>query len=246
MKSIRLSTWLLIGLAIVVFLPLRIPASVLGAIVASETKGVVTLAAADGTFWQGSAQPLVDGEAVAERLQWKVKPIELLHGRLEFDLTLDDGSAHLTMGKGGLLLSNADLTVAGGPLFKLSDRTKAYALNGQLHLASPSLHFADGQPAGTLALDWRGAGSGLAPATNPLGDYHIDATPSGQGWHLQFSTLSGALLINGGGDWNANRGLTVDLSLKAAQGAEASLNTLLSQMGPGTAGGERRLQFNFR
>lgn len=243
----KLAVGLLLGIATLVFLPLRLPATVLGALIASQTQGKVTLAAAEGSFWHGSAQPLVGGEAIAERLNWDIHAAELLRGRLVYDLRLDGGGAELSVGKGGLTLSHADLTVAGAPLFKLDERMRSYALDGQLHLASPSLHWAAGsQPQGALSLDWRGAGSNLTPAMNPLGDYHVDATPAGAGWHLQFSTLGGSLQINGGGDWDATRGLTVDLGLKPSPGTETALGVLLSRIGPGAPDAERRLQFNFR
>jgi general secretion pathway protein N len=246
MKRATLATGLLIGVATLLFLPLRLPAALLGTLLTSQTDGRLSLAATEGTIWHGSAQPLLGGEALAERMAWDIQPAELLHGRLVYQLALDDGSARLSLGAGGTAISNVNLSVPAAPLFKLDERTRGYALTGQLHLVSPSLRWAKGQPDGAMQLDWRGAGSSLAPALNPLGDYQLTATPAGDGWHLQFNTLAGSLQINGAGDWQASRGLNVDVGLKAAPGTEASLTALLSRMGPGAPNAERRLRFNFR
>jgi general secretion pathway protein N len=170
----------------------------------------------------------------------------LLRGKLAYDLLLDNGAAHLSLGAGGTVLTDVNLSVPAAPLFKLDERTKSYALTGQLQLTSPSLRLAHGHPEGAMTLGWHAAGSSLAPALNPLGDYQVSATPAGEGWQLQFATLSGSLQINGSGNWQASRGLDVDVGLRAAPGAEASLTTLLSRIAPGAPNTERRLKFNFR
>ncbi|WP_374351920.1 type II secretion system protein N [Chitinimonas sp.] len=246
MKTLTLGAGLLLGAATALFLPLQLPASVIGSVLNSQSQGKLSLVATDGNLWRGSAQPVLNGEALAEQLRWELRPSQLLRGRLEFDIGIDSGSAKLSIGPGGISLSNADISLAAAPLFKLDERAKAYALAGQLHLMSQNIHWAKGQPEGALLLEWRGAGSSLAPSLNPLGDYRVTAIPSGNGWQLQLSTLSGSLQINGNGSWQASQGFNLDLGLRASPGSEGSLTTLLTRIGPGAPNDERRLKFNFR
>ncbi|QDQ26020.1 type II secretion system protein N [Chitinimonas arctica] len=243
MKRLTWPWWVALVLLTLLFLVLRLPASILGMVVAAQTDGKLQLAASQGSLWQGSAQPILQDAALAERLEWAWQPAGLLRGKLGYAIKLDGGQALLSFGLGGLELREADLTFAAGPLLRLDARTRAYGLTGQLRVASPELHWKDGKPVGQLSVDWLGATSTLVPSLNPLGDYRATLVPAGDGWRLQLATLAGVLQLNGGGDWQAKQGLRGEVSLKAAPGAEAQLAPFLGQIGPGGPDAARTIKF---
>jgi len=246
MRKLGWIEWTLLVILLLAFLVVRLPAGLLSTLLASETQGQFRFAAASGTLWHGSGQPLLNGAALGEQLQWDWLPAELLHGRLGYAIQMDGGSAHLAARPGDITLLDTNLSVPAAPLLALDNRMKGYALTGQLHVASPSLRWHNNTAEGGLTLDWQGAGTGLAPSVDPLGDYRLAFTPVGKAWQLQLTTLSGRLQINGGGMLSATDGLKMDLSLKAGQGAETALAPFLSRIGPGNPDAERRLSFSSR
>jgi len=244
MRKLGWVEWTLLIVLLLAFLVIRLPASLLGAVLASETNGQLRFAAVSGTVWHGSGQPLLDGTALGEQLQWDWLPTELLHGRLGYTLQMDGGSAKLAARPGDIVLLDTNLSLPAAPLLALDNRTKGYALTGQLRVASPSLRWHNNAAEGGLTLDWQGAGTGLAPSVDPLGDYRLALMPIGKAWQLQLTTLSGRLTLNGGGMLSAADGLKMNLSLKAAQGSEAALSPFLSRIGPGAPDAERQLSFS--
>ncbi|PHV12151.1 type II secretion system protein N [Chitinimonas sp. BJB300] len=246
MRRLHWSWWLALSLLTLLFIFVRLPASVFGSIIAAKTGDKFVLAGTSGSIWQGTGQPVVEGQALAEQLTWQWRPKDLLKASLGYDLKLDAGQAQLNIGLGGISLRNADLTVAASPLFKLAERTRAYGLTGQLRLATAEMHWPTPQAESQLSIDWRGAGSSLAPSVPVLGDYRIGLTPSGKAWQLQLSTLNGQLVLNGSGKWQASEGLAADITLQAAPGSGPALVPFLNQVGAGSPEAERRLRFNFR
>lgn len=244
MKRLHWGYWLALGLLTALFLLVRLPAGIVGALVSSQSGGKLTFAAAEGTLWNGSAQPVLDGAALAERLSWSWQPKALLKGQLGYALTLDDGRALLGLGIGGIRLTEADLGLAATPLFLLDERTRNYGLSGQLRLSTAEFRWQGGKGEGQLNLDWRGAASSLAPSISPLGDYRLTLAPAGEAWHVQLATLGGQLQLNGGGELRAGQGLSMEVGLRAAAGAEAALAPFLNQVGPGDPAAERRLRFS--
>jgi general secretion pathway protein N len=231
----------MLALLILIFLVLRTPATVFGAIVSSATNGQVRLAATSGSLWQGSAQPLLHDHALAEQMQWSWQPRELLHGRFSYQLHLDGGQANIAFGLHDLMLSQVDINLAADPIFALDERSRTYGLSGRFHVSTDAFRLHNEKADGTLAIDWRNAGSNLAPSVDPLGDYRLTATAGSKGWDLHLNTLSGRLVLNGSGQWNPNEGLSTEIGLRAAPGSEAALYPFLSRVGPGTPDAERRL-----
>lgn len=246
MRRLTWPWWLALVLLIIVFALIRLPASMVGSLISAQSAGKFNLAGAQGSIWQGSAQPVLDGEALAEQLSWQWRPKDLLQARLGYDIRLDAGQAALSLGLGEISLRQFDLALAAAPLFKLSEKTRNYGLSGQLRLSGQEMHLRGGKPEGQLSLDWLGASSSLAPAVRPLGDYRLNALPAGSGWQLQLSTLSGQLQLNGNGNWQAAQGLQAEVALQAAPGAASALAPFLSQVGAGAPEAERRLRFSLR
>lgn len=246
MKRLGWPWWLALCVLTLLFMLVQLPAGVLGSLIAAQTGQKFSLAGASGSIWRGTAQPVLDGQALAGQLSWQWQAGELLHGRLGYALQLDEGRAELGLGLGGLLLRNADLTVAAAPLFRLIERTRPYGLEGQLRLSSSSLRWHGADVEGQLSLDWRGAASSLAPAVRPLGDYRAQLQPAAGGWKLQLSTLGGPLQLNGSGNWQASQGFEADIGLRAEAGSAEALAPFLSQIGGGAPERERRLHFRLR
>ncbi|MBV8467595.1 MAG: type II secretion system protein N [Burkholderiales bacterium] len=241
MNRISRLQYLLLALLIVLFLILRTPASIFGAIVSGATGGQIRLAAASGSLWRGSAQPLLYDHALGEQMQWAWQPRELLHGRLSYELHLDGGQANVAFGLHDLMLSQVNLNLAADPIFALDERSRTYGLTGQLHLSTDGFRLRNNMPDGTLTIDWHNAGSSLAPSVDPLGDYRLTATAGDKAWDLHLNTLTGRLVLNGNGKWSASEGLSTEISLRAAPGSEAALFPFLSRVGPGAPDAERRL-----
>ncbi|GAB3258325.1 type II secretion system protein N [Chitinimonas naiadis] len=246
MKRLAWYWWLALALLTLIFLLLRLPASLLGSVLASQTGDKLTLAAAEGSIWQGSAQPVLQGKALAERVSWSWQPAGLLRGKLGYQLKLDDGSAQLALGLRSLELREANFGLAAAPLLQLDQRSRGYGLSGQFHLSTGRFLWQAGKPEGQLLLDWRNAASSLVPGVQPLGDYRATVTPAGERWQVQLSTLNGQLQLNGQGNWDARQGLQAEVGLKAANGAEALLAPFLNQVGAGSPESERKLRFNFK
>jgi len=244
----RLGTlwWVVLAILILIFLLLRLPASLLGSVLEGQSGGKLQLVAAEGTIWQGSAQPVLQGAALAERLSWNWQPRALLQGKLGYQIKLDQGSALLNVGLRSLELRDANLGLPAAPLLQLDNRSKAYGLAGQLQLSTGRFVWQAGKPEGQLLLDWRNAASSLVPAVQPLGDYRATLSPAGERWQLQLTTLGGPLQLSGQGSWDAKQGLQAEVGLKAANGSEGLLAPFLSQVGAGAPDSERRLRFNFR
>jgi general secretion pathway protein N len=241
MKHLSLRHYLLLLAFFLVFLILRMPASVFGLIAASASGGQLKLAATAGTLWHGSGQPLLNGAAIGEQLHWDWRARELLHGRLGYKIALDDGTADLAIGLHDIALSQADLNLAADPIFALDERSRSYGLTGQLHLSTSDFRWHGTKAEGTLAIDWLNAGSTLAPSVDPLGNYRLTATAVNDGWKLQVNTQGGRLQLNGTGLWKTEEGLNTDLSLRAEAGSETALAPFLTRLGPGAPTAERRL-----
>ncbi|MGQ5524209.1 type II secretion system protein N [Chitinimonas sp. PSY-7] len=246
MKRLSWVWWVALLLLTLLFMVVRLPASLVSTIIAAQTGNKFTLAGTSGSIWQGAGQPVVDGQALAEQLTWQWRPADLLKASIGYDLKLDTGQAQLNLGPKDISLRNADLTIAASPLFKLAERTRAYGLTGQLRLATTELHWPTKQSEGQLSVDWRGAGSSLAPTMPVLGDYRANLSPAGNAWQIQLSTLSGQLLLNGSGNWQASQGLTAEVTLQASPGSAPALAPFLNQIGDGSPETPRRLQFNLR
>ncbi|MBH9552407.1 type II secretion system protein N [Inhella sp. 4Y17] len=108
-------------------------------------------------------------------------------------------------------------------------------LQGELRLSAPgaALQWRSGQGTqwvGPLQLDAVQMASAVSPLPT-LGDYRLTVQSAAQGPALlQLSTLSGALQLQGSGQWLAGH-LSFQGDARAAPGAESSLNNLLNIIG---------------
>ncbi|WP_269532558.1 type II secretion system protein N [Chitinimonas sp. BJYL2] len=246
MRRLSWRWWLGLAFLLVGFALVRLPAGMLAMVVSSQTEGQLTLVNAAGSLWHGSAQPVIKGQALADRLSWSWQPKALLRGQLVYLVRLGTGQGMLTLGWRRLALQDAHLGIAASPVFQLDQRLAGFGLGGQLWLNTTAFEWQAGQPNGSLQIEWRDAASSLTPNLQALGSYQLALVPAGKAWQLSLGTTAGRLLLNGQGSWQPAEGLTAEVGLRAAPGAEAALAPFLSQVGQGEPGTERRLRFNFR
>lgn len=246
MKKLGWSWWLLLALLLPLFAIAQLPSTLLGWMLENRTQGMVKLAAADGTVWNGGGQLAVGGQALLEKLRWQWQPRELLQGKLAYRLEADQGGALLRLGWKKLELQHLDIGLAAGPLGGIDRRLQPFQLGGRVKLASPGLTVSADRIEGGLTVDWLQASSPLVPTLPQLGDYRAVLSPQGDIWQFQVQTINGQLQLDGGGNWSPRSGVVGEIGVKAAPGAEGLVGPLLTQIGPGAPTERRVLKLNVR
>ena len=240
--------WAGLVFGIVVALIAFAPATWLADAVATRTQQKLLLTDARGTFWSGSAVPVLSGGADSRsatllpgRLSWQIG----LRG-LAFELRLrqpccihDELVLLLRPGLGRL---SAQLPAGSGPLGEwpaawlagLGAPWNTLQLGGSLRLSSPGLQFdwAAGRWAvvGQADLDLYVLATPLT-TLDRLGSYrvHLDGV-AGRPPSFTLSTLDGELQVQGSGQWTGSQ-LRFRGEARAAPGAEGELDNLLNFFG---------------
>jgi len=222
---------------------LAAPARWLAAQVERASGGQVLLHDAQGTLWNGSAQLVLTGgagsgdqSALPGRLHWQLRPAWLgARVQLAADcctstplrLRADAGwrTLHLQVADGASQWPAAVLAGLGTPWNTVQPQ-------GQLQLATHGLSLAWAQGrlalAGSVQLDALAMSSRLS-TLRPMGSYRLQLA-GGEAPTLQLSTLDGALLLSGSGQWVGQR-LRFTGEASAAPGSEAALANLLNIIG---------------
>lgn len=232
-------------LALALFAPARWLADGVG----TATGGQVQLVNARGTVWNGQADLLLTGgegsrsaSALPEGLAWRVRPAWRDGPALALDLRAPCCTAqpvHIRLRPG---LSETTLDVAAfdsrwpaGLLAGLGTPWNTLRLDGSLALRSEGLGLilASGRARlqGGLDIDAIDLASRLA-SIRPLGSYRaqLRADADGHTAQLELTTLSGALLLQGRGQWVGGR-LRFAGDAQAAPGSELALTNLLNIVG---------------
>ncbi len=213
------------------------PASLLGNVLQHISDNRLTLANSQGTLWNGSAAPLLlNGKNPAIALQtfyWKLKPEALLQGQIRIDIRHDSAATamELTLDRRSVTLTNIQLPLPASIISELSPFLKPVGFSGNLMLSSPQLTYADNQLQGQATARWNQAGSALAPI-HPLGDYQLNLTTDNHSLQATLNTLSGALILDGQGNWSAAQGFHFNGTARAAEEAQPMLSELLHYLGP--------------
>lgn len=230
------------------------PAAWLAGAVATATDGRLLLADAEGTVWRGSAVPVLtggagsrDASALPGRLQWrlgldgaalvvKARHACCINGELQLRVRPGFGRVRME-------LPPAQGAIGQWPaawLAGLGTPWNTLQPSGSLQLSSPGLVLESVQ--GRWRVDGRAvlalnAFASRLSTLEVLGSYTLvlagmTAAPAdaGAGATLQLATTSGALLLQGQGQWVASR-LRFDGQASAAPGSEAVLNNLLNIIG---------------
>lgn len=234
-----------LGLATLAFAP----AAWLAQAVDSATGGRLLLAETEGTLWSGSALPVLtggpgsrDAALLPSRLEWSLRPfwgglrlslaqdccitpglrVELRPGWKQWRVAVLPGTETVGQWPAGWLEG------LGAPWNTLKP-------GGQLRVATRQLELASGagswQMSGQADLELLQASSRLS-TLDPLGTYRVRlAGQPGAATQLNLSTLDGALLLNGNGQFGPKGGLRFRGDARAAPGAEGALNNLLNIIG---------------
>ena len=224
-------------------LSLQAPATWLASGVNSATKGQVQLQQARGTLWNGSAQlVLTGGEGSADqvalpgRLNWQLRPAFV---GANIALNADCCTTTPVRMHAGLRWNGMQLQVANSQshwpsavLSGLGTPWNTIRPQGRLSLETTGLQidWNAGRMAlqGNLQLDALDVSSKLS-TLSPMGSYRV-SVHGGDSPTLALSTLSGALLLNGSGQWVGQR-LRFTGEAKAAPGSESALANLLNILG---------------
>jgi general secretion pathway protein N len=226
------------------------PAAWLAEAVASQTHQRLLLSDARGTAWRGSAVPVLTGGADS-------RSATLLPGRMSWTLGLrglalelrvrqpccigNELVLHVRPGLGRVAVELQPGTGSIGEwpaawLAGLGAPWNTLQLVGTVGLASPGLKLdvAEGRwrVAGQADLDLGNIGSSLT-TLDRLGSYrvHLDGSGAGgQGPAITLSTVDGALLLSGTGQWTGAQ-LRFRGEARAAPGFESVLDNLLNILG---------------
>lgn len=224
-------------------LTLYAPAHWLTTPLAQVTAHQVQLQQPRGTIWNGSARlVLTGGEGSADaaslpgRLNWKLRPT-FTGARLSVDAdccTQQPLTAQVQLRWGGLQVKVNDqlshwpaavLAGLGTPWNTLQPQGKlALQTKGLLISANAGRLVVDGQ----VQLDALDVSSRLS-TLRPMGSYRV-LVQGGNAPTLNVSTLGGALLVSGSGQWVGQR-LRFNGEARAAPGREAALANLLNIIG---------------
>jgi general secretion pathway protein N len=220
------------------------PASLLDSPLKSLVDDRLSLANCQGTIWQGSATPTLkigkQSRMSLHTLHWHIRPLALLTGQLKAALTWDDMASitptEMTISRKSVALSNLQLSLPAEIIGELSPFLKPAQLSGNLNIESRALTYSDGQLQGNATARWNQAGSAMS-TIHPLGDYRIDIEAAKNNLHATLSTLRGALLLDGQGNWSPAQKFHFNGTARAAPESQAMLSELLHHLGPETAPG---------
>ena len=240
--------WALAGLCLGALpaLVLWAPARWLAAGVQQASGGQLQLRQPEGTVWTGSARLVLTGGGGSEdqaalpgRLHWQLRPAwGGALARIAADCcTAQPLRLRTTLGLGALQVRMADgqSQWPAGVLAGLGTPWNTVQPQGQLQLVTTglTLQWAKGrmQLQGQLRLDALGMYSRLS-TLRPMGSYRLllQGGSGGEAPTLQLSTLDGALLLSGSGQWVGQR-LRFTGEASAAPEREAALANLLNIIG---------------
>lgn len=200
----KLALFLLLGLALVL---LRLPASLMDAVVASASDGRLRIANAEGSFWRGSGTlATADGQ---RRLR-AIRPLTWRFGASVRALTLqlaeqDRPSGQLLFSVRGADLSGLDLDlptalVAGA----IPHPAARIGWRGNAQFSAPAIACDwQGLCNGELRITWRDAGVDILPEQR-FGDYRLTLELSGKHAALELDTVAGSIRVAGRGELNRN------------------------------------------
>jgi len=189
------------------------PATLIDASLRQASEGRIRLAEAHGTVWSGKGQiEILDTKrrtGVAKSVAWRLRPGNLLSGRLRYDVSLGhaDKQFPATLTFSRIEVSNADIELPAAVLGLVEPQLASLELAGDVLVRIARLSLARGAFDGSGTLQWRGAGSALAPVS-PLGDYELRFNGDGTAVRASLRTLRGPLQVDGQGAWTGGRNLT--------------------------------------
>lgn len=247
-KLLSKGTLLIFTLAFIITLIITAPAALLNGWVQRATQDHLVMANTGGTIWHGSATPALPqrdgGFIVLGPMHWDVELLPLFSGKLKIVLRWDDmpqsAAMEAILSPGSLELNHAQLALPASALGEISPLLQPAQLQGLIKIRSEHLLLSPQGIQGVANADWTNAGSALS-SINPLGKYHLTFTGAGDRLRIALATTSGALILDGQGEWSSTKGLEFRGKARAATDQQDSLAELLAHFGPEESAGVHTL-----
>jgi general secretion pathway protein N len=188
------------------------PATLIDASLRQASDGRIRLAEAHGTVWSGRGQiELLDPKrraGIAKPVAWRLRPASLLSGKLHYEVSLghSGGPFPATISFSRIGVTNANIELPAAVLGLVEPQLASLELAGDVLVRIARLSLARGAMEGSGTLQWRGAGSALAPVS-PLGDYELRFKGDGAAVRASLRTLKGPLQVDGEGTWTGGHHL---------------------------------------
>ncbi len=225
------------------------PATLIDAGLQRTSDGRLRLAEAQGPLWSGSGQIEVRDSGgrigVAKNVVWRFLPESLLRGHLVCEVGLDQSAKRfpVTISLSRIELANADISLPARVLGLGVPKLAPLGLTGDVLLHVASLTIERKEMRGNATLQWRDAGSVLAPIS-PLGDYELRLDGEGATVHAYLRTIQGPLRLEGKGSWaNGNHPVFLATARVPAQ-HQQQLAPLLRLIAVDRGEGSFELQLN--
>lgn len=205
--------WHLVALGLGVYalgLIATAPATLIDARLRAASEGRIRLAEARGTLWSGRGyielRDLKRQTGIARNIVWRVRPAYLLRGKLRYDVTLGHAlkAFPATLSFSRMEVTDAEINLPAAVLSLAEPQLAPLELAGDVQLRVARLSLGRGAIEGSGTLQWRGAGSALAPVL-PLGDYELRFKGDGAAVRASLRTLQGPLQVDGQGSWTVGR-----------------------------------------
>jgi len=182
------------------------PATLADAGMQHASNGRLRLTEPSGTLWFGAGQVEIrdaDGQTgFASPLSWRFRPGDLFRGRLAYEVVSGSGTRPFSVAVfwSRIELANADVSVPAAALGLGLIKLASLELTGNVNLRIPKLVIRSSTLQGSATLEWRAAGSALAPVS-PLGDYMLRLETAGPEIRAILETIKGPLQLRGHGSW---------------------------------------------
>ncbi|MEN9317241.1 MAG: hypothetical protein RIS35_3634, partial [Pseudomonadota bacterium] len=165
-------------------------------------------------------------------VSWRLRPLPLILGLVDATVSIDgmpaavriDGSPdELRVAAGAVTLPPLELSGLGSPWNTIRPTAGVSARWAPLTIRRGVLD-------GALSVELAGVASAMTPV-RPLGTYRIDVRGNGREVALGLSTASGALRLDGNGNWDRRQGLRFDAQASADGEHRVRLQSLLTLIG---------------
>lgn len=241
------TTFFIGGVVFLIALLLQAPATLLAVLTSRFTHQQVLLTATKGSLWTGSANVAISTQQLQEQIgfvQWKLLPSDLLMGKIAVEFSWDRSTPALFVWSvNQVAISHLDIILPAKVVNGFVSSFKAAELGGQLRIHTDSLMLSGTTVNGMLSVYWNQVSSPLT-STNPLGEYQVILTGSAGGADVELKTLTGALKLDGHGDWSMAGGLKFAGVAKADLAQQVELSPLLHMIGNEEVVGSGQYQFN--
>lgn len=182
------------------------PATLADAGLQRTSNGRLRLAESSGTLWSGAGVFEVrDAEGqtgLASPLSWRLLPGALFRAQLAYEVVSGFGTRPfpVTISGSRIELAHADFTMPAGALALGYPKLTPLELTGNVKLRISSTVISSSAVQGGATLEWRSAGSLLAPGLL-FGDYALRLEGTGPEIRATLETLQGPLQLRGSGAW---------------------------------------------